>query len=42
MPIAGDFSCQSPVREFYEEFFPDKTPPARSARGLSGKSPPKT
>ena len=26
MPIVGDFSCQSPLRRFYEEFFPDKTP----------------
>ena len=42
MPIAGDFSCQSPVREFDEEFFPDKTPSAGSDGGLSGKFPPET
>ena len=31
MPIVGDFSGQSPLRGFYEEFFPDKIP----QRGLT-------
>ena len=42
MPIVGDFSGQSPLRGFYEEFFPDKTPSAGSDGGLSGKFPPET
>src|SRR6266851_1386043 len=42
MPIVGDFSAQSPLRGFYEEFFPDKTPSAGSDGGLSGKFPPET
>src|SRR5215475_10328212 len=31
MPIVGDFSGQSPLRGFYEEFLPEKTP----QRGLT-------
>src|SRR5712691_8597110 len=42
MPIVGNFSCQSPLRGFYEAFFPHKTPSVGSGRGLSGKSPPDT